>query len=120
MRPPVVILDVDGVIFKHLGTVLSEQLGESTLLPDVLCYLNRVEKMGATIILLTARKESHRHQTECQLREAGVFWDHLVMGVAPGKRYLINDVKDHNIPTAFGINVSRNGGLTGVEEPKES
>ena len=60
-----------------------------------------------------------RLTTEKQLREAGIFWDQLVMGLGPGKRYLINDKNDGD-DTAFAINVERNGGLSDLKLPESN
>jgi ribonucleotide monophosphatase NagD (HAD superfamily) len=118
VRPKTIILDIDGVIFKHLGAGLSQQLESCQVLPGVINFFNDQEKQGNGILLLTARKESHRAETEAQLRNAGLFWDLLVMGAAPGPRVLINDVKGRFTEnTATAINVLRNEGLENVVIP---
>lgn len=72
------------------------------------------ETKGYKIILTTGRKESMRPHTERQLREVGIFWDHLIMGLGPGKRVLIND-KNNGKDTAFSVNLERNEGIEDVD-----
>ena len=51
-----------------------------------------------------------------QLKEAGVFYDQLIMGLGGGERILINDLKpDSDNPTAHAINLIRNKGVKDVE-----
>ena len=56
-------------------------------------------------------EESHREQLEQQLRNAGIFWDGLVMGLSNGPRVMINDVKEGGEDRALGYNVTRNMGV---------
>ena len=104
-------IDLDGVLTKHHGVSHSHQILESlTLLPGALSFLDKLERNEDTIILCTARKESHRPVLEEQLRTQGIFWDKLIMGLPHGLRVLINDKKDSR-DMALAINVIRNGGV---------
>ena len=72
------------------------------------------DKKGYNIILLTGRRESMRDVTEKQLSKIGIFYDHLIMGVGGGKRYLINDLKPQGDKTAFSYNLIRNKGIKNI------
>ena len=82
-----------------------------TLLPETLDVLKEWEKKGYRLILVTGRKESHRGQLERQLRNAGIFWDKLIMGLTNGPRVIVNDVKVGGEDRALGFNVQRNMGI---------
>jgi len=104
-------IDLDGVLTKHHGVSHSHQILESlTLLPGALSFLDKLERNEDTIILCTARKESHRPVLEEQLRTQGIFWDKLIMGLPHGLRVLVNDKKD-GCDMALAINVNRNEGV---------
>ena len=53
-------------------------------------WIDSLEKAGH-IILVTARKESHRAVTENLLRGLGFCWDLLIMGCTNGERVIVND-----------------------------
>ena len=54
--------------------------------------------------------------TERQLREAGIVYDRLLMGIGGGARVLINDLKpDRKGNTAIAINLNRNKGVQNVK-----
>lgn len=115
MRPKTIVLDIDGVIFFHHGTLSDQATCHMTLLPGVIEKLNEWDKKGYHIVLMTGRRESMRSITEDALTKAGVFYDQLVMGVTGGTRVLINDLKaDSEEPTAVAVNVKRNVGMDGI------
>ena len=112
-----IICDIDGTIFKYSPTghdaVANE---EPEILPGVKEQFNAWEMAGHRIILITGRRESQRKDTEKQLREFGLFWDHLIMGVGGGDRVLINDKKPDSVrDTANAINLKRNEGIKNVK-----
>lgn len=114
-----IFCDIDGTLVKFPdgpGGFKDLPKGQKALevLPGALDKLWEWETHGYRIILTTGRKESMRKVTEELLTDAGIFWDHMVMGLGPGKRYLINDINngDH---TAFAINVERNHGIGSVD-----
>lgn len=113
MHPPTIFLDIDGTIFKYRNWIdLYKEHAE--LLPGVTEKMEEFENKGCRIILTTGRKESMRGQTEKELRDHGIYYDVLLMGLGGGTRYLINDKKPDGRLGAFAINVERNGGLEGV------
>jgi hypothetical protein len=81
------------------------------LIEGTLDKLNEWEKKGYNIILITGRKESMRSVTIKQLSKLGIYYDHLIMGVGGGPRYLINDFKPNGDESAFSINIDRNKGV---------
>lgn len=113
-RPATIILDIDGCVLCHYGSLTRIQWLPPRLLPGVREQFDAWERGGCKIILLTGRKESMREKTERDLRELGLFWDELVMGVGGGPRYLINDRKPDGTMTAFAVNLPRNKGLEGL------
>ncbi len=92
MRSKTYLIDIDGTIFEKHGDTASEQWGDTVhLVPGAREFINKVEKESACIILCTARKESHRFETERQLRYFSIPYDQLVMGLTNGERVLVND-----------------------------
>ena len=88
-----ILMDIDGTIEKLLEWRVKEYY----------------------IVLTTARPEGCRAATIDQLRNAGVFYDQLVMGLPAGPRVLINDIKPDGTLTAEGINLERNTGIYEVD-----
>mgnify|MGYP001566525066 CR=1 FL=1 len=112
-RPKTIFCDIDGCLLRHSGDMSSVILGAPELLPGVQEKFNEWDGNGYNIILTTGRKESSRAHTEQQLRNFGLFWNQLIMGIGGGERVLINDVKPYNpdVPTAIAINLKRDVGL---------
>jgi hypothetical protein len=115
----VILCDLDGVIFRKDGndTVQTNSTGKDlVLLPGVLEKFNDWCAKGYSIILTTARKRSTRENTERQLREHGLFWDQLIMGIPGGTRVIINDLKpDKKYVMAVAVNLERNVGMEGLD-----
>lgn len=114
-RPKTIICDIDGTLVYHYDPhTVSKSSHKMELLTGAIEKLLEWERKGYNIILLTGRKESMRQVTEQQLRDIGIFYDQLVMGVGGGARYLINDYKPTGEKAAFAINVERNIGINGI------
>lgn len=111
LRPTTRIVDVDGVIVEHLGQGSSLQWKTSAmkLLPSATECFDSWEKRGDHIVLMTARPECCRADLENWLRNRGVFWHQLVMGVASGSRVLYNDA--HPEYATLAVTLPRNEGL---------
>ena len=116
-RPKTIICDIDGTILHHHGKGLDGQVLENVkVLPGTIEKFREWDSLGYNIILITGRKESLRDITLKQLRETGLYFDHLIMGVGGGERVLINDMKPGSSKdTAHAINLVRNEGLTQVK-----
>lgn len=117
MNRGTIFLDIDGTLLKHHGSLTSILLKEPVLLEGVLEKLNKWEGEGFNIILTTGRKESQRALTEAQLEKLGIFYDHLLMGIGGGPRYLINDRHPSGQTMAYAFNIQRNGGLEDLNLP---
>lgn len=116
MRPKTIFLDIDGTILHHYGEYLIDQIEQpAKILPGVKDKLEEWQAAGHQIILTTGRKESMREDTERQLREVGIVYDRLILGITGGVRYLINDAKPSGEVTAKAFCVRRNSGLSGIE-----
>lgn len=112
-HPMVLIIDIDGVLFKHKGTGHADQAyGKQELLPQTVETLDLCEKAGHQIVLFTSRKECERDALTKQLEEHKVYYDKLVMGINWGARLLINDQSPRlNAPAAQALTLERNKGL---------
>ena len=114
-RPKTIICDIDGTLVKHMSpNIACHPNSRMSLLPGTTSKLLEWERSGYRIILLTGRKESMRQVTEQQLKEVGIFYDLLIMGVGGGARYLINDYKPDGTEAAFAINIERNIGIENI------
>tara|TARA_R100000008_G_scaffold44960_1_gene26203 strand:- start:9342 stop:9848 length:507 start_codon:yes stop_codon:yes gene_type:complete len=133
------VFDIDGTIFKHksnddLDQVCVKLIKAKDKLPKHLqdfmrsppeylqeeildgvkeFWLNYLHS-NDTIILTSARLERHRLQTEIMLNFWGLRFDHLILGIPSGVRYLFNDIdpKKPGLEKAVAINLKRNEGLT--------
>jgi FMN phosphatase YigB (HAD superfamily) len=112
-KPKTVFCDIDGTLIPHCVDMTGILSSKPNILPGVLEKFNEWDSKGYKIILTTGRKESSREHTEQQLRELGLFWDYLLMGIGGGQRILINDIKPSypDIPMAVAINLERDKGL---------
>jgi hydroxymethylpyrimidine pyrophosphatase-like HAD family hydrolase len=115
-RKKTLIIDIDGTILKHRGSLSQILTEDAELLPKTIDKLKEWDLLGYNIILLTGRKESMRKHTINELEKLGIFYDQLIMGVGGGQRILINDLKDHSDePTAVCFNLVRNKGVGEIE-----
>ena len=108
-----IFCDIDGCLIEHQDTYTNE----AVLLQGTLEKIKEWDRLGHKLILTTGRRESARKKTEKQLRDAGISYDQLVMGLGPNQRIIINDLKPGNpeIPTAVAINLLRNDGIKNVK-----
>ena len=114
MRPPTIILDIDGLILRHHGSLSLQMKKRPQLLPGVLQRFEEWDRRGAVIVLTTGRRESCRQKLERILYDLGIFYDAIVFGCTGGVRYLVNDRKADGGETAKAINVNHNEGLLNV------
>lgn len=102
-------IDIDGVLFKHNGSLMQQNKSQIQVLENAKIMLSEIEKNGDKIILTTGRKESMRQQTIDLINEYGLFFDELVMGCNRGARIIVNDLKPNQImKTAFAFCPIRN------------
>ena len=106
-----IFCDIDGTLCRHHEDIVKQHSYDLELLPETLEVLKSWEKKQYRVILVTGRKKSHRKELEKQLKDAGIFWDHLIMGLSNGPRVIINDVKLGGEERALSFNVVRNQGI---------
>ena len=119
-KPKTIFCDIDGTLCEYPYTT---DMGGYDFdnkvmkpLPGTLKKLWDWDRAGHMIILTTGRKEGMRESTERQLREAGIVYDRLIMGIGGGTRVVINDLKpDRKGDTAIAINLNRNEGIENVK-----
>ena len=87
-----IFCDIDGTLCIHHEDIVRQHSEELILLPDTINVLKKWERKGYHLILVTGRKESHRKELEQQLKNAGIFWDRLIMGLSNGPRDIVNDL----------------------------
>tara|TARA_R100001163_G_C4958742_1_gene123453 strand:+ start:86 stop:451 length:366 start_codon:yes stop_codon:yes gene_type:complete len=117
LRPKTIFCDIDGTLVKHYSPLETTKPDfKMDILPGTLDKLIEWDKKGYNIILITGRREGARKETERQLREIGVIYDKLIMGIGGGMRYIINDRKPNGvIDYAHAINLTRNEGISDIE-----
>ncbi len=109
-----IFIDIDGTIIKQKNNLSNVMIEDIEILPGVLEAFDSWNWKGYKIVLVTGRKESSREVTERTLKKAGLFWDHLIMGLdAGGSRVLINDSTNPEIKkTASSITLQRDQGIS--------
>ena len=110
-----ILMDIDGTIFYHKDNLYHMVKDVPVLLDGTIERLLEWRAKEYYIVLTTARPEGCRSATEEQLKNAGVFYDQLVMGLPAGPRVLINDMKPDGTITAEGVNLVRNEGFYEVD-----
>lgn len=111
LKPPTVLIDIDGTIIKHHESgAVHQWMTEPELLPGVFEYWDWLEANNATIILVTARYGAGLEAVLEWLSAQGLFWHNVVAAVSNGPRILINDMKRSGF-SAIAMTVERNGGL---------
>ena len=110
-----ILMDIDGTIFYHKDNLYHMVKDVPVLLDGTIERLLEWRAKEYYIVLTTARPEGCRSATEEQLKNAGVFYDQLVMGLPAGPRVLINDMKPDGTITAEGVNLVRNEGIYEVD-----
>ncbi len=103
-------IDMDGVIAQHSASHFPPYYGETGPINENLEILKHLRTTGKfQIIITTARHEKFRDITIKQLKEFGLDYDHLIMGLQHGKRIIINDYSKSNpYKSCDSINLKRN------------
>ena len=110
-RKKAIFCDIDGTILKHHGTTHGVIIKKPKLLDGIVERFNHWDERGYAVVIITGRRESLREITENQLREFGLFWDYLIMGLGPGARLLIGDNTPDGDITNFAISLERDSGF---------
>lgn len=108
-----IFCDLDGTIIEHES---EPDFSSITLLEGAGEKIEQWRCDNCFIVLTTSRDEQFRPEMEKLLREAGIRYEILIMGLPPGTRHLINDKKPYaDAPMAVGHNVIRNEGIKNLE-----
>jgi NDP-sugar pyrophosphorylase family protein len=115
-KPKTIFCDIDGTILKHVHKFSDVCFQIPELLEGVRKKIDQWDSHGHKIVFCTARKESARELTEKQLRDLGLCWDYLIMGISSGTRVLINDkLKKTDPDRAISANVVTNRGFDSID-----
>lgn len=115
-KPKTIFCDLDGTVLKHCHRFSDLHINDPEVLPGVNAKFNEWDSKGYRIILTTARKESAREMTEAHLKQLGLCWDHLIMGVTSGVRVLINDkLRDSDKNRAISVNLITDSGFESID-----
>lgn len=96
------IFDLDGTLVKHNGY---KEEGE-TLLPGAKELIGSIPNEDL-IIIITARKEEYREETEAFLQENGIRYDHIIFEAPYGERIVVNDRKPSGLDMSVAVNIDR-------------
>jgi hypothetical protein len=110
-----IICDVDGVLIQHSPNSNTKP-EDNVLIKDCAKKIFDWKNQNKKIILMTSRSKNTKKDFELLLKEKNIYYDELIMGVNPGTRYVINDIKPSHIFTkqAIGINIVRDTGIIDV------
>jgi hypothetical protein len=116
-RPKTIFCDIDGTLVEHNSpSDVADPRFKLKVLDGTIEKLNEWDSKGYNIILVTGRKESLRFSTEIQLRNVGIFYDKLIMGIGGGERIVINDLKPNSTEsTALHFCLKRNEGISNID-----
>lgn len=108
-------VDIDGTIVKYRAFSTLHSIKPEPI-QDVIDFLNKEkEEKDAVIVITTARPQVLEKLTRKELKDIGINYDHLIMGVGRGTRYVVNDIpQGSKTKKAIGINVIRNKGMKGA------
>jgi len=101
------IFDLDGTLVKHNGYLIDGDV----LLDGVKDFFDKNIDIEDYVLILTARKDLYREETEKFLLKNNIRYDKIIFNLPFGERLLFNDIKQSGLMTAFSYNLKRNGGL---------
>lgn len=107
-----ILCDVDGVLLKH-NPHSNDNLEDNKLLGNCVVMLKNLKQENKKIILVTARPKETYSTFVKLLEQLDIVYDDIVMGLNPGPRYLINDIKPSFpfVKQALCFNLSRDNGI---------
>lgn len=115
-KPSTIFLDLDGTVLRHAHHFPSYEDSKPELLDGVLDKINNWILAGHKIVITTARREVNRAIVESQLKELGLHWDHMIMDISKGKRFLVNDkLQTTDADRAIGVNVITDAGFNSID-----
>ena len=103
-------IDLDGTLVENTSYKFPPYIGFGKPLTNNIKWLKELYEKGKTeIILTTSRPETFKQETIIELREKGIPYDKLIMGLNHSKRIIINDFANSNpYPSCSSINITRN------------
>jgi len=103
-------VDIDGTLVTNSSTLFPPYVGEGIAIQENIDYLNELYSSGKVkIILTTSRPEEYKETTLNEMKEKGISYDQLIMGLPHAQRVVINDFARSNpYPSAKAINIPRN------------
>ena len=105
--PKTWLIDVDGTIVKHNGY----KNNGDVLLEGVQEFFAQIDEQDV-VILLTARNELFRQETEDFFKAHNIRYDKIIFGLPTGERILINDDKPSGLKMGHAINKTRDGNIS--------
>ena len=105
-----IFCDIDGVLIQNGSQYFKDkQWGEmAPISGNVARLMELFEEGNAYVVLTTSRSDEYRKTTELELRDFGIRYHQLLMGLPHCSRILINDFSFTNpYPSAIAINLSR-------------
>jgi hypothetical protein len=105
-----VFTDLDGTLIENTGEYLPPFRGEGAPLKNNVETINNMFDSGFVyVIITTSRPESTRKETEKELKEKGIKYHDMIMGLPHCGRLSINDFAPTNLyPSSQSINIRRN------------
>lgn len=102
-------VDIDGVLLTNTSAHFSD-LGKGEAVQDNIDFIKSLKDGGKTMIILTtSRAERYREVTEAELKNKGVTYDRILMGLPHCQRVVINDFSPSNpYPSCSAVNLRRN------------
>jgi len=100
------IFDLDGTLVRHNGY----KSGNDEFLPGAKEFLLSIPQCDF-IIIMTARENNARTQTEQFLLENKIRYDLLLFEIPMGERIIFNDNKPSGLKMSYAIECVRNVGL---------
>jgi len=115
-RYDTIFCDVDGVLLKH-SPHSNDNIEDNQLLGNCVKKFKKWKKEKRKIILCTARPKKTIDTFKKLLKTLDIEYDDLIMGLNPGSRYIINDIKPSNIfvKQSIGLNLIRDEGIDNIE-----
>ena len=111
-----VFCDVDGVLLKHKPNS-NDNIEDNIILGNCVETINKWKEENKKIIICTSRPKNTIQTFSELLRKININYDELIMGLNPGPRYIINDIKPTNIfvKQAREVNLIRDEGINDIK-----
>ncbi len=106
-------IDLDGVIYKNCGKYGKTNWSNNTVfLENNIEKIKELQSKGGQIIITTSRSEEYRNELEKTLKEIGIEYSAILMGLNHSARVVINDFAPTNpYPSAIAISLPRDSSL---------